>query len=104
MQWRKLLTQAISLCLVSGGNNGCSSMAVARDAQLMERYKPMEGNIVGMPVNNMSELVPASDNHVYIPIRWNSDCVQPPYADFYLDGHRLLVVKVSLDNRLLAPL
>eukprot|EP00971_Amphidinium_carterae_P147371 2920344-Amphidinium_carterae.1 len=65
--------------------------ALSRDAQLMERYNPIGSNIPGFnsPVDRMSELRPASGTHVFIPIPWNAECVTPPYANFYLDGHRV---------------
>eukprot|EP00971_Amphidinium_carterae_P179692 3563761-Amphidinium_carterae.3 len=65
--------------------------ALSRDAQCMESYKPIGPNVIGfeMRVTMMNDLKPASGTHVYIPIPWNPDCVQPAYADFYLDGHRM---------------
>eukprot|EP00971_Amphidinium_carterae_P188526 3742143-Amphidinium_carterae.1 len=57
----------------------------------MTSYKPISYNIVGFdgPVNQMSDQTPPSDDHVFTPILWISDYVQPPYEDFYLDGCRI---------------
>eukprot|EP00971_Amphidinium_carterae_P134254 2660091-Amphidinium_carterae.3 len=34
-------------------------------------------------------MVPASGTNVFVPFPWNPDCVQQPYENFYLDGHRI---------------
>eukprot|EP00971_Amphidinium_carterae_P081062 1603902-Amphidinium_carterae.1 len=34
-------------------------------------------------------MAPASGTNVFVPIPWNPDCVQQPYENFYLDGHRI---------------
>eukprot|EP00971_Amphidinium_carterae_P226065 4483931-Amphidinium_carterae.1 len=67
-----------------------ASWDVQRDAKSTESYHPLS-SIVGFetPVNAMSELAPASGTNVFVPIPWNPECVQPPYEDFYLDGHRI---------------
>eukprot|EP00971_Amphidinium_carterae_P204503 4058175-Amphidinium_carterae.1 len=53
---------------------------LSRDAQIMENYLPLGANIEGFdaPVEKMMELTPASD------------CVKPPYPNFYLDGNRIV--------------
>eukprot|EP00971_Amphidinium_carterae_P141084 2795895-Amphidinium_carterae.1 len=66
-------------------------LAVARDSEVMTSYKPICRDIIGfdLPVSSMSDLVPPSKDHVFIPILWNAECVKPPYEDFYLDGCRI---------------
>eukprot|EP00971_Amphidinium_carterae_P152194 3016718-Amphidinium_carterae.1 len=63
----------------------------SHQVEVMSSYKPIPYNIVGFdsPVNMMSEQTPPSGSHVYIPIPWIAECVQPPYEDFYLDGCRI---------------
>eukprot|EP00971_Amphidinium_carterae_P261149 5181000-Amphidinium_carterae.1 len=55
-------------------------LAVARDAEVMTSYKPIRHAAIGfdLPVSSMSDLVPPSEDHVFIPIPWNAECVKPP--------------------------
>eukprot|EP00971_Amphidinium_carterae_P141215 2798291-Amphidinium_carterae.1 len=64
---------------------------VSHEAEVMTSYKPISYSIVGFdgPVNSMSDQTPPSGDHVFKPIIWISECVQPPYEDFYLDGCRI---------------
>eukprot|EP00971_Amphidinium_carterae_P066783 1322349-Amphidinium_carterae.1 len=64
---------------------------VAHEVEVMTSYKPISHSIIGFdaPVNLMSDQSPPSEDHVFKPIIWISDYVQPPYADFYLDGCRI---------------
>eukprot|EP00971_Amphidinium_carterae_P138409 2742684-Amphidinium_carterae.1 len=66
-------------------------IAVARDSEVITSYKAIRHDIIGfdLPVSSMSDLVPPSKDHVFIPIPWNAECVKPPYEDFYLDGRRI---------------
>eukprot|EP00971_Amphidinium_carterae_P152256 3017731-Amphidinium_carterae.1 len=73
-------------------------LQVANDSEVMLHYKPIPHAIIGfeLPVSSMSDLVPPSNDHVYIPIPWNANCVKPPYEDFYLDGCRIAPSRAGL--------
>eukprot|EP00971_Amphidinium_carterae_P088425 1749480-Amphidinium_carterae.1 len=62
----------------------------SQDVLSREMYKPILHDIVGYdaPVDNMSQARPDSNDNNYTLIKWDPDCVQPPYVGFYEDGYR----------------
>eukprot|EP00971_Amphidinium_carterae_P304660 6054192-Amphidinium_carterae.2 len=61
-----------------------------KDAEELSSYRPVYGEIPNhdRPVEKMSRDCPDSLDNRFTPIIWNSEYVEPPYADFYKDGSR----------------